>query len=183
MSSLGGSEGPDPELFPLSERQTVTSMRLIRVSHIRCGEAQAWTYAWAPGDWSGEDIQKAVDAAQANYLEALAATSKSTPPNDYGRYGKPPYEKYPSKTVAEIDAEWEAKKPEWEAWAEEQHRTRMRFMDFLKEQGFESIWSNRVPDFEVDWGHRHGQPIDYSETETDTLNTPAHVAGQQGDDF
>lgn len=166
---------------PLSRQRR---LHLVKISHVRCGEADGTnTYVWAPPDWDEVPIREAVKRAQEAYLAALAATYKvGKPPNDYRQYGKPPYEKYPDDTVKAVDAMWAAKKIVWEEWHNEQSRAFLGFEKFLVEQGFEAFYGHEDEAVDLDWGHRHGQRIDYSETDSDTLPTPAASVGIEDPD-
>lgn len=161
----------------------VAEYKLVRVSHIRCGETDAYTYVVAPVDWKASRIHDAVYAAEKKYLAAVEIAKEGTEaPNDY-RWGPPPYEKYPDKTVAEIKAEWEAKKVVYEAWQKEQNKTKHSFAAYLLEQGFRELWDVGIAhDVDLDWGHRHGTKIDYTETRLDTMPTPAKFVGVDEDD-
>lgn len=153
-------------------------LQLVNITHERCVEYAATTFVWAPADWSEERIRKAAQVAQAAYLEAYNYAVKNTePPNDYHRYGGPRYESFPDKTVAEIKAEWEAKRVVWEAWDAQERAAKTSFLNFLTAQGFEPLHEHEDRGVELDWGHRHGVAIDYAETETDQMPTPRKLAG------
>jgi hypothetical protein len=156
-------------------------MRLLKVEHTRCGEAAGHTYVWIDDD---VDALAVVDAAKRDYLRAIAdLAAQRKPPNDYRPYGSPPYDKFPDKTVAEVKAEWEAKKVEWTAWNEKRMGARLAFEDFLARQEGVKTWAWHESEVvALDWGHLHGTSIDYSLTDVDTIPRPDEVLGLAEDE-
>jgi hypothetical protein len=160
-------------------------MRLVRVTHYRCSDYDCNTFALAPDEWDEVRIKREVGLAQDAYLEQFAKAME----NDQGppRVGHvPPYDKHPDRTVAEVRAEHEAAKAEWEAWEAELRRQRRSFEAFLEDRGFTSLWNEDASVLvECDWGHRHGQRLAYgNDREIDTMPSPAKLAGAYDvDDF
>jgi hypothetical protein len=78
----------------------------------------------------------------------------------------------------------EAQNAAHKGWERRKWLKRRKFGEFLEREGFVSLWSAEagVPTFAVDWGHRHGTRIDYSETELDTLPSPVKVADPDWED-
>lgn len=143
-------------------------MKLGMVRHWKCGEPKGKTLVWIPEAMSAEEFGNGVRRAQAAYLAFIEEYKNEAAPNNYGGYGRPEYSAHPTKTVAEVDAMWAEKKKEWEAWNIEHQKGYKSFGDYLREEGMKPIWEVEK-DYafyrELDWGHRHGWPIDRSETE------------------
>jgi hypothetical protein len=153
--------------------------QLIRVDHWRCGEPSAYTFVLAPPDWDFEQIIEALSRARESYLEALEVARSDEP--------EPPWppsnldsilENRSDQTIAQVKAEIEQMRAIRSEWSERQYRTRRQFESFLRDEGFLSLFDENaeIESFEIDWGHRHGTAIDYSETKTDTLPIPAKLA-------
>jgi hypothetical protein len=156
------------------------TVRLVRVTHYRCADYDCVTFALAPEEWDVERIETEVSAAQDAYLAEFdkARQAEGGPPDPGFR---PAYEKFPDKLVSEVAAEHAAAKAAWKAWADEQAKTRRHFEGFLTDRGFVSLWSDNGEAVRVscDWGHRHGHRLEYGDDKTDTMPTPAQLAGKQ----
>lgn len=154
-------------------------MQLIRVTHRRCGDFDGNTFVLAPDEWSRTQAREAIYKAQAAYLDAIETAAKgNVPPNAWRPYGKPEYEKHPDKTVTEVKADWDALAAEYKAWEEKQRKTRKHFENYLKDEGFTLLWDeDAAHQFEVDWGHRHGQGLAYGDDKTDSMPLPVVMAG------
>jgi hypothetical protein len=141
-------------------------MKLATIQHFRCAEPTFyWTTVWIPDDMTKEQFDAAVVAARDAYLDKLNAFKDQVPPNDYRPYHQPQYELQPGRTVSEIRQEWEKKKAAWEAWDKTRQKTKPRFLDILCADGRLKPLQATAEDIsiELDWGHRHGWPIDYDE--------------------
>jgi hypothetical protein len=155
-------------------------MKLGMVTHWKCGEPKGRTLVWVPEAMTPEEFGAGVRRAQAAYLAFVLEFKDSPPPNNYGGYGRPEYSEYPEKTVAEVDRIWEAKKKEWEAWNAERQKGYHTFGDYLQTEGMKPVWEvekGYAYHRELDWGHRHGWPIDRSETEDEDLAGPLKRRG------
>jgi len=151
-------------------------MKLIKLIHTRCMEYDCQTYTLAPDEWDDDEIQDRAYEAQGEYLAAIKRwKEEADPPDpDFQPYQKQKwYADHPDMTIREADARWEEKKDEHRAWEEERNKARRSFQSFLEDQGFTSIWrDDAAEEVSLDWGHRHGWPLDYYEGDPDTL-TPA----------
>jgi hypothetical protein len=139
-------------------------MKPATIRHFRCGEPTFdWTTVWIPDEMTEEEFILAAQKARDAYLGRVQQFMKQTPPNDYRPHNKPHYELQPDRTVSEIRQEWEKKKAVWEDWDKARQKTKPSFVQILCEDGR----VQRVPDadisYELDWGHKHGWPIDYDE--------------------
>jgi hypothetical protein len=155
-------------------------MKLGMIEHWKCGEPKGRTLVWIPEEMTEEEFAMGVRRAQAAYLAFVSEFMDAPAPNNYARYGRAPYSEYPEKTVAEVDAIWEGKKKEWEAWNAEQQKAKRAFGDYLQEEGMKPVWDVEKdhPYYrELDWGHRHGWPIDRSETLEEDLSGPKKKRG------
>jgi hypothetical protein len=146
-------------------------VKLGVIRHIRCGEDfRDRTLVWLPDDMSEEAFAAAVEAARANYLEFVVMFEAVPPPNDYRPLAPIPFERYPSCTVAQVQADWAKKKAAWDTWNAERQQARKSFGDYIA-GGRDGIkrFHEFDPPFEhsCDWGHQHGVSLDYDETEYD----------------
>lgn len=155
---------------------------LVRVTHLRCMEADGRTLVFAPVGWDAHRIEAEVEAAQADYERAVRE-ARELPEGPPAPTYSPDYDAHPDKTVAEVKAAHEEAK---RAYREHRDRARpleRRFEEFLRERGFTSIWDDgpHVTDVDLDWGHQHGIALRYGETDgTDTFRTtPLEAAKQQ----
>lgn len=162
-----------------------THPRLVRIVHRRCDDYDCVTFVLAPPDWDTARIGTELGEAQAAYLVAFEKARKDDPgPPTVGYH--PDYEKYPDLTVREVQKAHAAAKAERKAWDEEQKDTRQHFATFLHQRGFLSIWDtdSGVLKVDADWGHRHGQRLDYWEDDKllDALLKPVVAAGIEDED-
>lgn len=143
---------------------------LARVNHYRCDQpAGKWgtsTYVWVPKAMTTEEFEVLCEKARKSYLDAADAAKKlvGTPAPGYG----PQYDRYPDKTVAEVKAIHAA---ETEAWSKRnvvvkaEQRTFAQILKDVSNGAVLGFWDVEVPiDVQVNWGHRHGNDIDYGET-------------------
>jgi hypothetical protein len=153
-----------------------SSMKLVRVEHIRCRDYSGRTFVLCPETWTEDEIEDKLCLAQENYLKALKDFQElgGKAPNKATVYTAPPYRDYPDKTVAEIDALWKHKQEEYAEWNSLRNNWRKSFATFLTDQGFTHLDDDEAECLEhsVDWDHRHETRIDYSETETDSFPPP-----------
>ena len=152
---------------------------IVRIDHVRCGEHDGtYTFVWAPDDWTMDRVDEAIYAAQRAYLEAVEQAKKEAePPNDFKWGWQIPWKSNRHRNVGELLDEYEAKKAEYKEWEKRMHKTRVPFSGYLKDQGFKVIGDVAIS-IDLDWGHRHGTNIDYSETKTDTLPVPKKMASE-----
>lgn len=144
--------------------------QIVCITHIRCSEYTATTYVCAPQEWSQEIIEERIRLAQQEYLAATAVVL-SAPPNNYRRYGSPPFTDHPTQTVQWIIDMWQEKKKEWDEWNATQNGTTKRFSAFLTDQGFLDLYDQADIKSSLDWGHLHGVNLNYGETDLDTMPT------------
>lgn len=135
---------------------------IVRIVNIRCGEPDSTVYIGAPEEWVEEVIEHRMLIAQRKYLEALDwRAANDDPPNEYRPGARAPYEAHPDRLVSEVTAEWEQKKQAWELWRAKQKKQERPFVEFLLDEGFRRIYDVAEAEMFLDWGHRHGQRLDY----------------------
>lgn len=141
-------------------------MKLAKVEHERCNEWSGSTYVWIPDEWTEDDFDRAVDEAADKYLKFVEAWKDAPAPNKATSYSKPDYEAHPDKTVAEVDAIHEKEKEVYAAWWAEQQQSKRSFGQYLEAEGCKPFWDDCGVAFTtmIYWGHRHGWPIDYEDT-------------------
>lgn len=157
-------------------------LKIARIDHDRCYELSAVTYVWVPEDWTNDNLKAVVKAAQKAYLEFLESWKDENPPNNATSYSQPRYKDFPDKTVAEVDAIHKAEREEYKAWSEKRTQAKKSFGWYLEQEGCRQFWGY-VPEMHatVDWGHRHGTPIDYDETED--RDFPAPLVLEDDEDY
>ena len=155
-------------------------MKLGMVQHWKCGEPKGRTLVWIPEAMTPEEFAEGVRRAQAAYLAFVKEFMDAPAPNNHGPYGRNNYSAYPDKTVAEVEAIWAVERKEWEAWNVEHQKAYKSFGNYLEAEGMKPVWEVEK-DYpyhrELDWGHRHGWPIDRSETEDEDLSGPLKRRG------
>jgi hypothetical protein len=159
-----------------SDANKRSSMKLVRVEHIRCQEHSGRTFVLCPEAWSEDEVEEKLQMAREEYLKALKDWEElgGKAPNNATAYTAPPYRDYPDKTVAEIDALWKLEQEKYAEWNGRRNNWRKRFGVFLTEQGFTQLDDDEseCQEYSIDWDHRHGTRIEYSETETDSFPAP-----------
>lgn len=157
-------------------------MKLIRITHIRCGDYDCTTYAMAPDDWSVEKVEGAVYDAQSDFLKTYfkAKEIKDGPPNPGFN---PPYDKFPDKTVAEVKKEYQKLKEEYDNWVEEYAKTNVTFNLCLERSGFTLLYnaSKDEDEVELDWGHNHGEVFGYHAEEEQRLPSVHRILEKKED--
>lgn len=144
--------------------------QLVKVEHWRCGEQRYQTLAWAPAEWTADDIDAAVFRAHESYVQRLTDwkvwRGKEQPPHAW----QPDYKGNPELTVREVDEIFGKQKASYDAWNEQFGRFHGGFAGDLEAQGMEDFWRHD-PDVtvNVDWGHRHGENLDLQPTEWEDL--------------
>lgn len=139
-------------------------MKLARIEHVRCDEYGGSTLVWVDDGMTEEDLQAAVDRASARYLAAatehMKEVKKTGPPH------QPDWNFHRDRVIGEVLDEHERKKAEYKDWANGRRRALRGFDQYLEdEEGITGFWDNEAElNAEVDWGHRHGTPIEYGET-------------------
>jgi len=154
-------------------------MKLARVEHDRCGSYDSTTFVWIPDDMTEDEFDKIASAAQKDYLSMVDDFNRSPRIANPGFH--PRYEQYPYNTVAEIQRWHKEKLDAWTAWEAKERESRQSFSHFLvaAREGKIKLFYD-VPaavTVTVNWGHRHGQQLDYREpspTEKD-FNAPKEV--------
>lgn len=161
-------------------------MKLVRVTHIRCGDYDCATFILAPDKWTEDEINKRVHVAQTKYQDEVrrikAEDEEEKPIARSDFWYAPNFEKlaerYPNKTITEVREIIKEDKRAHEEWQKNQKYRKLRFANFLEEEGFSSIFDDDMCiETTLDWGHQHGTQLDYSEgSEVDTLPTPETIA-------
>lgn len=144
-------------------------MKLATIEHKRCGEYRATTYVWVADDMGDTELSRLVGEAQKRYLTAIDACKNSDAKPPYAGH-TPNFGAYPgTMTLAEIQADHEKKKTTWAAWEEQERAAQKTFAFYLVEAAggrIKQFWDGEPAlKAEISWGHRHGDPIDYSEVE------------------
>lgn len=145
-------------------------MKLIRIQHERCNEWSASSYALAPDDWDDEQISRAIRAAQDDYLAFEQEFRERQSDNGFTAHyfpGHPSYEQHPDKTVREVQELHAAQKTEWQRWRDREYQSRQPFSAYLEKHGLIRLVNaeeeHGIQEFDLDWGHRHGWRLDYSD--------------------
>lgn len=136
-------------------------MKLVQISHYRCGDYDATQYYMVPDGMSEEDMRKTIDTARDTYLNL----SKRLNDLDKPDYPKKDIESFDEsltiKQAKERVQNLENKRKEWQKLYEQKSGS---FRRTLEAAGFVSL--SNVEDkflFEVDWGHNHALPLNYND--------------------
>lgn len=157
-------------------------MRLAKVEHERCGEWAATTYIMVPDDLTVAQFREAVLAARKKYLDVLEAWHNANPVEWPGisltlSADKPlPYAL--TATLGEMLADHAAKLESWKLWEKRKTEALQNFGLFLKNEipGSEWIWqSDDVLKASTNWGHRHGEKINYGDEGANDLPGPSRL--------
>lgn len=153
-------------------------MKTIKINHWRCDEPSAYTFVLCPEEWTSEEINNKLVKAQKEYLGAIEEANKAIEPEkvhyhgtytDLMKIGK----ENPDLTFAEVNQIWEDQKEAYNEWYKKQQMLTQSFTRFLIAQGFRHLYAlDEDLEFELYWGHRHGERLDYEDTKVDTMVKP-----------
>lgn len=140
-------------------------MKIIKIIHYRCSEYDESNYYTVNRELTEDELNVIIQNAQTTYLDALA---------EFDRIQTKAGVHYPSKdidsfpdslTIKEAKVLVEKKKQEARLYDEKRSQVAGSFTRYLKEQGIFPVWEHDFgkdgAQFHVDWGHRHGQKLDY----------------------
>lgn len=139
-------------------------MKLVRITHYRCGDYDCVSFALAPADWAEDEVETRIDRAVTKYLEAVDAATAGV---EKVAYPHPPQITAkgldPSLTIGDALADFQARKTAYDEAEKARQYTGRSFEQFLSDEGFVSLWSDdaRAITAEARWGHRHGQRLQY----------------------
>lgn len=142
------------------------AVRLVRVSHARCGEYDGTEYLLAPTAWSNDKIADLIRQIRQEMIEDAKQVSQSPlKPSPYG----PSYKDHPDKTVAEVQRMHDSQKAAYDLWVKENGNLGRSFQERAKEIGFFSL-SDRDSDLDIfpvdiNWDHNHGLSLNYQHLE------------------
>lgn len=163
-------------------REHGVEMKFVRIEHERCDEWNGYTYAFAPDEWSEDDIDNAVQRAQKSYLEQVRAAKEGVPKPHY----EPAvtfYERHPDLTIREAKAKYAEKAKELADWQARARQQTTSFETFLTREGFIPLGDADAVDIDLDWGHRHGTRLNYgNDDQTNSLPLPVQMAGKKDED-
>lgn len=149
-------------------------MKLVRVDHYRCGEIDGVTYLWAPDDTDEKKLDADIAAAIVKHDVVREEFREQGP--------KPPHltmhdiDKFSrDMTVGEAIKKIKEAQEKRKKWDCLERRVTRSFGSHMRELGYIPLgWMDDEEDGGVDiihsfayWGHRHGQSIDYTTTDTD----------------
>jgi hypothetical protein len=148
-------------------------MKLARVEHWRCDEPVGWkdssgsTYVWVPDDMTADSFENLCDDARTAYLAAEDEVKKLAPVRSPGYVGT--IQGYAdTATVAEVKAAHEASVAAWKVYEDKRITARRPFSWHLQQASGWTIklfWEVKPElDYELSWGHRHGDTLDYGAT-------------------
>jgi hypothetical protein len=142
-------------------------MKLARIEHIRCDESTAFTILLVPDVTTEDDLDRAVQAAR---------KARDVDTNAFLAHEPKPEYPYPNlqlngnnlpdtTTYAEIKAAYEKKKLAYDEWQKRRDAATRSFASYIKEflPGASDLYDAEALETSVNWGHRHGEKIDYGE--------------------
>lgn len=135
-------------------------MKVIQIEHDRCNEPDKYRYYFVPDEMTVEQIQEAINAAQATYLKHLGEMDGMFPEPESP---KQDFRYLPDEmTMGELKAQVAAYEQASKELREKRSTVENSFSDVLKTFGIKV--STDVPEeleFTADWGHRHGKRLRY----------------------
>lgn len=140
-------------------------MKLARVEHFRCGDYAGYTYVMAPDDTTEERFQQDVNTAVTQYLAALDQFNQQNPPVDFLDIRT--HEFPAGTTVEQARAMVKTRDQENHDWHVRRATLTHEFGHYLKPLGYVLVGEAEHIEAEADWGHRHGQEINYSKESLD----------------
>lgn len=155
-------------------------MKLVHVTHRRCMDYDCATFVLAPDEWSEDEIETRLLAAQGAYAVAVRVALDGIE--------KVPYPSFPNvtnmpddMTLAQVRAEHAEQKARYDAAEAKRREATKGFERFLVDAGFVSIWADEANAVQVecDWGHNHGVRFDYysvGNPDEKKMPTPAKLA-------
>lgn len=146
-------------------------MRLVRVTHDRCGEYDGTEYFLAPESMTEDEVQVQVSAVVIEMVED-AKELKDPPEGAPRHYFSPDWDGAdPAKTVQEVRADFERAKAEYLKWYDDQKGHRRSFSDRMRDRGFTALWDEGADVIKADalWGHNHGLELNYQHMELPEL--------------
>jgi hypothetical protein len=161
--------------------------KIARVDHWRCDQPERGlsTYVWVPQAMTTEEFEALCERARDEYFKTADAAKKLLPSTPPGY--SPRYEKYPDKTVAEVQAIHEAETTEWNkrnAVVNAKQRTFAQILKDISDGSVLNFWDIEFPiTAEVHWGHRHGEGIAYGETKITNPSPDNFDAPEDEDDL
>lgn len=146
--------------------------KLVKIEHVRCGETEwgQYTYLIAPADKTQEQFEKDVDIASDNYL---AAKEKFKQLNSKPKYRTSHLDQFDENlTIKEAKQIIKQEEYERDLWSKKEKEYSGDFSYYMQQLGYSYLSDfdeDEIMTTSVNWGHRHGEHIDYGITKTDTF--------------
>jgi hypothetical protein len=143
-------------------------VKLARIQHWRCSEAQESTFVWVPDDFTEQQLDALVTRAVDDCLNAERnfEGGQRAYPNKWQLIEKADK----STSIAVVEASLAEQIKEYEAWEARRKAARKSFAQRLKDLSEGKVnlfWE--IEDWPLEatasWGHNHGVQVDYGETE------------------
>lgn len=143
-------------------------MKLVRIEHIRCGDCEGYTYMLAPDEITKEKFDDDVWKAANGYLNAKENFKQLGKRPEYLNYN---LDNMPGNmTVFEAKEAVRQRNEEIKEWDKAERKCTRSFGFWMQDLGYKFLGDaedNEILDSFVNWGHRHGEHIEYDMTETD----------------
>jgi hypothetical protein len=142
--------------------------KFVRIEHIRCGEFEGYTYLLAPENITQEQFEKDVDTATQNYFKAKEEFKKMSDKPKYVGTGIADFPE--DMTIKEAKELYNKLTNERWNWESKERQVSKSFGFWMTDLGYlllGDIEDGYIIETFVNWGHRHGEHIDYSLTDTD----------------
>jgi len=160
-------------------------MKLAKVEHEQCDHGVvATTYVMIPDDTTAERFQELAVAARDAYLNAEREL-KSFPGQPDNPGYQPNYERYPGKTVAEVQEIHKQLMALFKAWEAKRDAARQPYSYHLEKVSngqiklFSDFDEDTIPIANIHWGHRHGQRLRYDEPGPCDLDLPGSIPDER----
>jgi hypothetical protein len=146
-------------------------MKLVAVTHYRCGEYDGMTYLLAPDDITEDKFDDDVETAMKNHLKAID-DFKSSEPAPSGLYRDRIVDFPDDMTISEAKKKIEEIKKKQKEYEDKKRKAVRSFGAYMEDLGYEILSWSSMEDRSfftgtVWWGHRHGDPLNYECMEAD----------------
>lgn len=143
-------------------------MKLVRIEHIRCGEYDGYTYMLASDDITEEKLNDDVFKAMSNYLDAKAEFKKLNKRPERYNFN---LDNIPDNmTITEAKEATKQRDKEIKEWDEAERKCTRSFGCWMRDLGYRFLSDasdDEILESSANWGHRHGEHIEYDTTKTD----------------
>ena len=139
-------------------------MKLVAITHYRCGEPDGHSFLLAKDDLTEEQFEKDVSIAQSNYL---AKKEEFKTLREKPKYLSKSINDYPDDiTILQAKKLINKNDEDLKKWREEEAKYSRTFLYYMYDLWYKNIYDyddDEVLNVYADWGHEHGENLNYSQ--------------------